>query len=293
MANQKTRQQRRAEERKRAERLQSRPASSRRPLLMAVGGVLGLLAVIAALVIAKLVQSDSPAAPARPSGRVPAAVVQKVTTVPAGLFDTIGYQPDVSPLKHIPGTPLTRDGKLLVVYVGAEYCPLCAAERWAMVAALARFGTFHNLGATHSSSVDVDPNTATFSFHKATYTSDYLALDTVELTTNQVEGGFYKPLETPTALERRLSQKYDPKFIPFVYMGNYIVTTAAYDPQILAGNTMSQTATALHDPATSISRAILGSANTITAALCEGTHGQPADVCSSAGVVAAAKHLPS
>ena len=293
MANQKTRQQRRAEERERAQRLQSRQASSRRPLLLAIGGVLGLLAVIAALVIAKLAQSDSPPAPARPSGRAPAAVVQKVTTVPASLFDTVGYVSGVSPLKHVPGTPLTRGGKPLVVYVGAEYCPLCAAERWAMVAALARFGTFHNLGATHSSSVDVDPNTPTFSFHKATYSSNYLALDTVELTTNQVEGGFYKPLETPTALERRLSQKYDPKFIPFVYMGNYIVTTAGYNPQVLAGNTMGQIATAIRDPSTSISQAILGSANMITAALCEGTHGQPADVCTSSGVVAAAKHLPS
>jgi hypothetical protein len=260
---------------------------------MAVGGVVGLIAVIAALVIAKLVQSDSAPAPAVPSGRAPAAVVEKVTTVPASLFNTIGYQPGVGAPTHIPGTPLRQGGKPLVVYVGAEFCPLCAAERWAMVAALARFGTFHNLGATHSSSIDSDPNTATFSFHKATYSSNYLALNTVELTTNQVVGGRYKLLEKPTALEQRLSQKYDPNSIPFVYMGNYIITSASYTPDILQGLTMPQIATAMRDPSTTISQAILGSANNITAALCTQTGGKPADVCSSSGVVAAAKHLPA
>ena len=40
---------------------------------------------------------------------------------------------------------LTADGKPLVLYVGAEYCPYCAAERCAMVQALSRFGTFSNL----------------------------------------------------------------------------------------------------------------------------------------------------
>jgi uncharacterized protein DUF929 len=260
---------------------------------MAVGGVVGLVAVIAALVIAKLVQSDSAPAPARPSGRAPVAVVQKVTTVPASLFNTIGYQPGVGGPTHIPGTPLRQGGKPLVVYVGAEFCPLCAAERWAMVAALARFGTFHNLGATHSSSIDSDPNTATFSFHKATYSSNYLALNTVELTTNQVVGGRYKLLEKPTALEQRLSQKYDPNSIPFVYMGNYIITSASYTPDILQGLTMPQIATAMRDPSTSISQAILGTANNITAAICTQTGGNPADVCSSSGVAAAAKRLPT
>ena len=38
---------------------------------------------------------------------------------------------------------------------------------------------------------------------------------------------------------------------------------------------------------------MLGTANIITAAICKQTGGQPANVCSSSGVVAAAKHLPS
>ena len=69
MSKQKSRQQRRAQERDRAERLHSRPETSQRPLLLAAAGVVGVIAVIAALVIVKLSQGGSTAAPATPSGR--------------------------------------------------------------------------------------------------------------------------------------------------------------------------------------------------------------------------------
>src|SRR6202043_382420 len=51
------------------------------------------------------------------------------------------------------------DGKPEILYVGAEYCPYCAAQRWAVVTALSHFGTFSGLGTTTSSASDVDPNT--------------------------------------------------------------------------------------------------------------------------------------
>jgi hypothetical protein len=88
---------------------------------------------------------------------------------------------------------LTANGKPLVVYVGAEYCPYCAAERWAAVIALSRFGTFSGLGQTHSSSTDVYPNTATLSFHGASYTSQYLQFQGVETQSNQPQGTGYAP----------------------------------------------------------------------------------------------------
>ena len=45
----------------------------------------------------------------------------------------------------ITGAPLTSGGKPEMLYIGAEYCPYCAAERWAMIVALSRFGTFSGL----------------------------------------------------------------------------------------------------------------------------------------------------
>ena len=38
--------------------------------------------------------------------------------------------------------PLTASGPAQILFVGAEYCPFCAAERWPLVVALARFGRF-------------------------------------------------------------------------------------------------------------------------------------------------------
>ncbi len=82
------------------------------------------------------------------------------------------------------GTALTSGGKPEVLYLGGEYCPYCAAQRWAMVNALSRFGTFSGLTTTHSSSTDVDPNTPTWTFYKSTYTSNYLVFTPVEEYTN-------------------------------------------------------------------------------------------------------------
>ena len=293
MANPKTRQQRRATERERGERLTSKspPPKQRNPMLLAIGGIVGLLVVIAALVGAKLLQSSP--TPAKKTGLAPASVVHDVSTVPASTFDTIGAVKGIGGMTRIGGTPLEEGGKPLVVYVGAEYCPFCAAERWPLVTALSRFGTFTNLGATHSATNDVYPNTPTFSFKNARYASKYLALQTVELYGNRPVNGSYPPLQKRTAQQTSLMGKHDPSgTIPFIYMGNYLQTSASYNPQILAGMSMQQVATAMRDTNTDQSIAILGTANQITAALCAQTGGQPANVCSTPGVTAAAAHLP-
>jgi hypothetical protein len=293
MAKQNTRQQRRATERERGERLTSQPKQStqRNPMLLAIGGIVGLLVVIAALIGAKLLQSSP--APAKRTGLAPASVVRDVSTVPASTFDTIGAINGIGGMSKIGGTPLKEGGKPLVLYIGAEYCPFCAAERWPLVTALSRFGTFTNLGATHSATNDVYPNTPTFSFKNAKYASKYLALQTVELYGNRPVNGKYPPLQRPTAQQNAIIQKHDPKgTIPFIYMGNYLQLDASYNPQILAGMSMQQVAHAMRDTNTDQSIAILGTANQITAALCAQTGGQPGNVCSTPGVTAAAQHLP-
>jgi hypothetical protein len=44
-----------------------------------------------------------------------------------------------------------------VVFVGAEYCPYCASERWPLVMALSKFGTFfEGLRGSMSSTTDLD-----------------------------------------------------------------------------------------------------------------------------------------
>jgi thiol-disulfide isomerase/thioredoxin len=265
--------QRRAAERERGERLTSNPkqAKQQNPMLLAI----------------------TTSKPAKRTGLAPASVVHDVSTVPAATFNTIGAVKGIGGMSRIGGTPLEQGGKPVVLYIGAEYCPFCAAERWPLVAALSRFGTFTDLGATHSATNDVYPNTPTFSFKNAKYASKYLALQTVELYGNRPVNGKYPPLQRPTAQQNALIQKHDPKgTIPFIYLGNYLQLDASYNPQILAGMSMQQVAHAMRDTNTDQSIAILGTANQITAALCVQTGGQPGNVCSTPGVTAAAAHLP-
>jgi Domain of unknown function (DUF929). len=217
----------------------------------------------------------------------PATLVKKVTTLPASVFAQVGAGTAAAAPKPITAPPLTSGGKPHIVYIGAEYCPYCAAERWPMVIALSRFGVFARLKSTHSSSTDVFPNTPTFSFHHSSYSSRYIAFTGIEMQTNRRQGDGYAPLDKLTAAQQRLFETYDaPPYststggIPFIdFGGRFLVSGASYDPRVLSGKSANQIATALRDPTSAISTGAVGVANTFTAAICSLTHDQPASVC--------------
>ncbi|HSR24461.1 MAG TPA: DUF929 family protein, partial [Candidatus Eisenbacteria bacterium] len=178
-------------------------------------------------------------------------------------------------------------GRPEVLYVGAEYCPYCAAERWSLIVALSRFGTFSGVRPAASSATDVFPSTPTFTFAGATYTSPYVDLVAIE----QDAGGAGRPAPAVPAPQRDLMQRHGGG-IPFIDFGNRaVVTGATYSPGMLQGMSQHQVAVSLQDLSSQQARAILGSANLLTAAICLATEQRPADVCSSAGVLAASAHL--
>ena len=235
--------------------------------------------------------------PATPGTGPTTQVVKDVTSVPSATLDAVGAGTGVSAPKALPaGTPpIESGGKPLVLYIGAEYCPYCAAERWATVVALSRFGTFSGLGLTTSSSTDVFPSTRTLTFHGSSYTSDVITFEGVETQSNQLSAtGSYETLETPTAEQQQLFSTYNSGGgIPFVLIGNkYVISGASFQPDVLQGKSWQEIASALSDPSSDISKQVLGAANTITAAICTVTNGQPSGVCTSSGVTAAASALP-
>ncbi len=288
--------------------------------LLAWGAVGLVVVVIAVFVIVKVTSGgNTPSAnkpvPVTPA---PAAVVKGVTTIPASVFDKVGVnipsQATPSPPIQLTGQPaLTLNGKTpAVFYFGAEYCPYCAAERWGMVAALSRFGTFSGLEVTASSPTDYAPDTPTFTFRNATYTSPYVSFFPVENCTNIADAANtscsgYSNLQSPTKEEQAVLNKYSsPTFIPgdtaaagsvsfpFMDVGNKVLFSGAtYSPLMLAGLTHQDIAGNLGDPTNSVTQAIVGTANYISASICQATGQQPANVCSSAGVKAAAKALQS
>jgi hypothetical protein len=285
--------------RRRAARRPTRPSLGKLGPWLAVGLV---LVVLAGFVIAKL--ASSPPAPAGAATLAPAGVVRAVAGVPASVLDGVGTGSISNPPKRLPGgtPPLTGAGKPLIVYVGADYCPFCAAQRWALVQALSRFGTFSDLGATESGARDVFPLTQTFSFHGSSYRSSYVVFTAAETETNEIDpAGGYTKLETLTPLENRIMSAYDrppyapnPGAIPFVDIaGRFVVSGGSYDPAVLQGLTLEAIAAQLSDPSSRVAQGVDGSANVIVAAICEATGGKPGAVCSSPGVTKAKAGLGS
>ena len=260
----------------------------------ALGGVLTVAAVLVAMMIVRVALPSGPAGPV--SSAQPADVVAvRALTIQAALLDQVGRgTAETTPTRIESATPLTRDGKPLVFYLGAEYCPFCAAQRWALVIALNRFGSFTNLNPARSAVDDVYPDTATVTFHGATYRSDYLAFEAVELATSERVGNRYRPLESMTPAQEQLVKTFNaPPYVPagsagavpFVDFGNrFVMTGSIFSPGVLEGMSQEQIVAALADPNHEVSQAVLGAANALTATLCELTQGQPAPVCTSPAV---------
>ncbi|HEX4429041.1 MAG TPA: DUF929 family protein [Frankiaceae bacterium] len=266
-------------------REQQRKQESRRKMLTIGGITTVVLAVVAVIVIVGVAKGNK-SNKADSSLRTTASptIVKQLTTIPAATFQAVGAGTTTGGPTKVSGTPLTAGGKPVFFYYGAEYCPFCATERWAVVTALGRFGTFSNLQQTTSASQDTPASIPTFSFYGAKFTSQYLTFQSVETYTNQQSGNFYSTLETPTAAQQALVQKYDGSngSIPFLDFGNkYTSSGATYDYSVLQGKAPDEIAADILDPTSATSKGVLGAANSITAALCEMTNGQPGSVCNA------------
>lgn len=181
-------------------------------------------------------------------------------------------------------TPLTVGGRPEVLYVGADFCPYCAADRWALVLALMRFGNFTSLHYMTSSTYSSEPykGTPTFTFYNSTYGSGLINFTEVELTTNQFNSttGSYPVLQTPDAIENRIVQQNDPGgSIPFVDFANASVSLGSLSPQILSGMNWTAIVAQLADPSSAVAQSIIGPANAYTAAICRSINNSAA-VCS-------------
>ena len=184
-----------ARERVAAQRAAARRAEVRRRALIVGGAITVVLAVVAALIAVKLARSPERAVPAATD----AAVEQAISGIPAATFNTVGAG-TATRLKAISGEPeLTLDGKPEVLYMGGEYCPYCAAERWAVAAALDRFGVLSGTKFIHSSPTDVYPSTPTMSFYKSSYASKYVAFVPVEWYSEKTGFGDPDRLRLPAA----------------------------------------------------------------------------------------------
>jgi hypothetical protein len=268
-----------ARERIAAQQAAAKRAETRRRALLAGGATLAVIIIVVVLVVVRANQNSGNSSKSSAGGVtgtvLPASVYKDVTTVPAATLDKVGA-----------GGVTAFNCKPEMLYIGAEFCPYCAAMRWSMAVALSRFGTLSPLHGIHSSSTDTDPNTPTLTFYKSSYTSQYLTFTPVENETRT-----HAVLQNTTKAQGALWAKYEPdpntRGYPFIDFGNkFMITGPLYDPATLAGMSWAQVASALQDPTSTVAQGALGAANYITAAICKMTSNQPSAVCTSSAVTA-------
>jgi hypothetical protein len=211
------------------------------------------------------------------------AVMQQITGVSDSTLSAVGLPSSVRPLAVVNGNPLTVSGKAEVLYIGGEFCPFCAVERWSLILALSQFGNFSGIEYMQSSRTDANPNTPTFAFANASYRSSYIEFVAVEEFNRQEQ-----TVATLTNDELALLSQYgncaatgESGGIPFVDIANaYVVNCGAQFnlPQI-AGENWTQVASQLNDPNTTVAKEVDGAANTLVTGVCKVDGGQPASVC--------------
>lgn len=262
---------------------------------MAFGAMAAVIVVVLVFVLVRLNSDDDGGGLAVPKGSELQQVVTSTTSVPAETLDKIG-KGDAGAYAHATdGQPLLeQDGKPEMLYYGTEWCPFCAAQRWPMIVALSRFGTFDGLTATTSTSDDAFPDTPTFSFENATYTSEHLVFTPIE-----GQDRDRNDLQQPTDEQQAVIEKYNAPphvenegSIPFIDIGNrFISNGATYGPEVLEGKSWTQVTGDLLEPETDIAKGIGGSANVITAQICTLTDNNPADVCTAPAIKKIASEL--
>ncbi len=203
------------------------------------------------------------------------SLYQNLTDVSFSTLAAIGSGGSgVTAPSSISSSPLTNGSKPEVLYIGAEFCPYCAAERWALTIALSKFGNFTNL--EYMQSAADDGNIATLTFLNAVYSSKYLSFVTVE---NEDRG--HNQLQVPTGTEEALWQEFNPNSYPFVDIGGqYDIVTSQYSFGDLSNLNWTQIGSQLNDPSSGVAKVIDGAANTLIASFCSITSQQPSSVCS-------------
>ena len=160
-----------------------------------------VVVVVAVLVIVKVAGGGSgsgsgtvdQASP--PAGTpIPAATLTKLQTVPISTLAAAPANRVITTPQSVNGSSLESDGKPELLFICAEFCPHCAAQRWPLYIALSKFGTFSpQPGRIHSANEDGDVPTLTF--YGTTYTSPYFAFTPVEVDTNKPQGNECAPAD--------------------------------------------------------------------------------------------------
>jgi hypothetical protein len=249
-----------------------------------------VVVIVAVLVIVKVAGGGSGSGSSSavdqaspPAGTpIPAATLAKLQSVPISTLTAAPTDGVVTTPQAVNAQALIADSKADMLFIGAEFCPHCAAERWPLYIALSKFGTFSpEPGRIHSANEDGDVPTLTF--YGTTYSSPYFTFTSVEVYTNKPQGDGYAPLQTPTQAQLTLWKDANGGSFPFVdFGGKKVLPSAQYLFTPLQNLPFSTVAAQVGNNSTSIGADIDASAAQLISTICGSLSGnQPAAVCSA------------
>ncbi len=164
--------------------------------------------------------------------------------------------------------PLIALGRPEVLVVAPDGCAACALESWGIVEALSQFGTFANLHLSQSATT-WRPVVRGLTFRGASYGSPFVAF----------------------AIAAPASEV--PRPLPFVDVANKFADVGSpASPSVAGGLFWTKLAGSLSRPKTEAGQGIDGTAELLTAEICEATGGVPAQVCRTAAVQGYQERLP-
>jgi hypothetical protein len=217
--------------------------------------------------------------------------------LPSSVYDTVGVTSPANPVTPLQATGSAQQWQetvnggrpLPVVYFyGAEFAPYAAAQRWPLILALSRFGTFSHLGLMQSSPTTAFANLSTFTFWDVGYTSKWVFLQSVERYSSlNPTGASYLTLQVPDGQQASAVSEYAPNSDTFALTdvaNRYVLSGSGFSPAVLDGLTQDQIAGDLATPAAPLTQAVVTAANEITATICAVDGQKPGAVCQSKGV---------
>ncbi len=274
----------------------SRRRATRRSIWQSPWTLVGIIVVLVALVVGVFFTLSNQSS--QNAGSDAATALKTITSLDPKTLATVGTGGSgVKSLLTPTGkgsTPLQgSSGKPEVFFMGADYCPYCAAQRWGIIVALSRFGTFGPLSPIQAA----EQNLSTYTFHNSSYTSQYIDFVPVEIYDNSGNA-----LDKLSTAQQTLVNTFDaPPYVtaankgsfPFIDIANQYVASGAFYPQTTILN-MSQLdiAKQITDSTTDVSKGVLGTANYLTAAICTATNNQPATVCTAQPIPQIQQSLP-
>jgi hypothetical protein len=273
---------------------------------LALGLIVVAICLLGALILVRDNSGPSTSSTVETFSPAASSLVSGLASVPTSVFDAIGVSspsvPVLAPQSAGSGTgPLwqaTTNGgapQPVVFFYGAEFAPYAAVQRWPLVLALSRFGTFNKLGLMQSSASTAFANLSTFTFSNVSYSSKYVILESVERYSSlNPTGARYLSLQTPDARQAAAVSNYGGTANTFALLdvaNRYVLNGASFAPGVLAGLSQDQIAGDLTNPASPLAQAVVTAANEITATICSVDGDRPDAVCESRGVLAADEGL--